>query len=304
MDKEIPFSDEESFDIIMNLYGKALYLPHGEYRFLSLRCVSMTEDALKPSSLIFLISNDRFWKIDVAGNIRFFQLDSASDFLQQIRSLIFSLRSAFVSFSDQVDLLEDQLLEGSSTRYFHSTWFFLKKEISVMERAFSRNITALNDFLLDYQLPKAEMKLAQSVLTHLNSDLRSSQGDLQKLDSAHQYMTALKAEKLNKNLYLLSLVSGVFLPLNLIVGFFGINTENLFFSGDPDGTWYVFAILAAIFILLITGLPVLQFIDHLILRKLIGRNDIYQKIQRKIGSLVNGSGDENEIKAQSKFSGK
>lgn len=286
MSPERPLLDEEMLDIIENLTGKAMYLQHGDYHFLSLRNLSLTKDSLHTTSIVFLIANKRFWKIKGKGTAELCRLGSVQEFLQQIKSLRLSLRSIFGKFSDQVDDLEDELLEGASTRYFHSTWFSLKKEISVIERTITRNVLALDDFLMDYQLPKGELRHMHSILAYFNSDLRSCQGDLQKLDSANQYVAALKSEKLNKNMYLLALVSGVFLPLNLIVGFFGMNTENLFFSGHPSGTWYVVIILAAVFAFLITGLPILYFLDQLILKRLIGRNDIYRKIQGKIGSFM------------------
>lgn len=43
-------------------------------------------------------------------------------------------------------------------------------------------------------------------------------------------MSAIKNEKMNQSLYFLSILSAIFLPLNLIVGFFGINTNDLFLA--------------------------------------------------------------------------
>ena len=41
---------------------------------------------------------------------------------------------------------------------------------------------------------------------------------------------------MNKNIYYLTLLSGVFLPLTLVSGFFGMNTGGLPFTEDADGT--------------------------------------------------------------------
>jgi magnesium transporter len=56
---------------------------------------------------------------------------------------------------------------------------------------------------------------------------------------------------MNRSIYLLTIVSAVFLPLNLVVGFFGMNTGSLPFTAD-GGTYAVVMILSSIS--LISGL--------------------------------------------------
>ena len=48
---------------------------------------------------------------------------------------------------------------------------------------------------------------------------------------------------MNRIIYVLTLLSGVFLPLNLIVGFFGMNTTSLPFTKIDGGTYNVILIL-------------------------------------------------------------
>ncbi|PLY09306.1 MAG: hypothetical protein C0626_09950 [Arcobacter sp.] len=44
---------------------------------------------------------------------------------------------------------------------------------------------------------------------------------------------------MNRTVYILTLLSGIFLPLNLIVGFFGMNTTSLPFTQGDGGTLLV-----------------------------------------------------------------
>lgn len=49
---------------------------------------------------------------------------------------------------------------------------------------------------------------------------------------------------MNRIVYILTLLSGIFLPLNLVVGFFGMNTSSLpFTQGYGGGTYSVVMIL-------------------------------------------------------------
>ena len=43
-------------------------------------------------------------------------------------------------------------------------------------------------------------------------------------------------EKMNKIMFILTIISAVFLPLTLVTGFFGMNTGGLPFVKDPNGT--------------------------------------------------------------------
>lgn len=72
-----------------------------------------------------------------------------------------------------------------------------------------------------------------------------------RLNELHLLMSSIKNEKINQSLYFLSILSAIFLPLNLIVGFFGMNTNDLFLSNVKNATWYVFAL---IYFILLSGL--------------------------------------------------
>ena len=65
-----------------------------------------------------------------------------------------------------------------------------------------------------------------------------------------------------------------------------MNTQNLFFNADPEGTNKVVIILLVLFISIIFLFPLLRFIEHYVLSKLLGRFNIYTKIIEEIRKIT------------------
>ncbi len=75
---------------------------------------------------------------------------------------------------------------------------------------------------------------------------------MKKLDNLYNFYKAKIDERMNKNIYYLTILSGIFLPLTLLTGFFGMNTGGLPFTENENGTLYVVIIsiiLEVIFLL-------------------------------------------------------
>jgi zinc transporter len=53
-------------------------------------------------------------------------------------------------------------------------------------------------------------------------------------------------EATNRNLYVLSIVTTIFLPMTLVTGIFGMNLGGLPEQQDPLGFWYGVAIMLAL----------------------------------------------------------
>ena len=79
----------------------------------------------------------------------------------------------------------------------------------------------------------------EDILEHLQRAYRNSGMLLEKLDALHNSYIVENNEQMNRTVYILTLLSGIFLPLNLIVGFFGMNTTSLPFTQGEGGTYLV-----------------------------------------------------------------
>ena len=83
----------------------------------------------------------------------------------------------------------------------------------------------------------AETGAAKSVVAECGAEL----------DDIYAHIQSVKNDKINRNIYILTLLSALFLPLNLITGFFGMNTNGMFLNGFKNGTAVVAGSMLALF---------------------------------------------------------
>ena len=66
-------------------------------------------------------------------------------------------------------------------------------------------------------------------------------------------------EKTNRNLYILTMFSAIFLPATLIASIWGMNVADMPFSGSPNGFWLVGGLIVAAFALVAIVLFLFRF---------------------------------------------
>lgn len=277
------FLSPQEKDSLEGADRKAIYLPGEDFQVLSLRSVELTSDGLGSAGLSFLIRGQQVFLVENLSRLTpvdwhdvFLKMNEQSDHLRQL----------LLVFAEQIDELEDVLFERKTPRHFLGTWFQLKKDLSAIDRAFTRNAVVLKDYLKkNAEFVGESLSQFHGLINHLETDRRTAGIDLSRLEAMFHYFTSLKSEKMNENIYLLAIVSGIFLPLNLVVGFFGINTQNLFFHDDPYGTFYVLWLISGLFGVLLLGLPTLRLIDRLVFKTVFGQNHLYRSIHRRINRL-------------------
>lgn len=194
-------------------------------------------------------------------------------------------------YINEVEKLEDLLYERSVPTVFMDIWFDVKKDLSRIERFLGRHSRALNN-LLSWNEKNANVVELELIDLQKNNQYQISnvQGGLSRLDHIHHYYSSIKNDKLNKNIYLLTLVSGIFLPLNLIVGFFGMNTKGLFFEHSDKGTEMVVYILGSILVFSILGQTLIKLVDRFVVRALLGRTMLYKNISSGLTKIEKSLG--------------
>ncbi|MEZ4741417.1 MAG: CorA family divalent cation transporter [Bdellovibrionota bacterium] len=275
--------DDEEIEKIQAFLGKAVYIDDDSLKMLSLRSAEFTQDGMQSSSLGFLFKDKKVYHLQDVDKI--FEIE-IEDFFSLVKQNGEYLRNILISFAEQIDDLEDWLFDRKTPRHFLNTWFRFRKDLASIDRAFSRNSIVLTQLasVPDLILEEFDDELT-NLISHLDSDRRNCITELSRLEAIFNHYNSLRSEKMNGNVYWLALISGVFLPLNLIVGFFGINTENLFFKDNPNGTLYVLWIIVAVFGVLLIGLPLLKLIDQTFFRKLLWRYNAYKSIHRRIHAV-------------------
>jgi magnesium transporter len=95
---------------------------------------------------------------------------------------------------------------------------------------------------------------------HLSRAVSFAKSGNQKLDYLYEFFRVKQDEKMNRVMFFLTIISGIFLPLSLVTGFFGMNTGGLPLVHDPYGT------IKAVVIALLLEVPFIGWL-YLALRR-------------------------------------
>lgn len=256
-----------------------------DYQILILRGFSINKDELVFHSRGFLITDKK--KVCEYVDRELQQCTLGIDKIDDLLEPIYQKNSQIIDeFILEIDRLEDSLFERNTSRIFMDNWFDLKKDLSRIERYYNRNQIVLQQFYKYYSsLDGFPNSGFQDLLQDVGYVLHNVGTQSARLEALYSYYGSLKNDKLNNNLYTLTVLSAIFLPLNLIVGFFGMNTENLFFKDNPHGTQYVLSILVGAFLLSFIGIPVIKLVDKYFLRFILGKSHIYRTVSNKVDKI-------------------
>lgn len=122
-----------------------------------------------------------------------------------------------------------------------TNWIDIKRDMLLIERILRRTSEMLLLMIQHYQETKDfPINHYIDMHEHMERILHSATHQLSKLDYLYNFYSARANDKMNKMIYILTIISAIFLPLNLLVGFFGMNTSGLpFTSSETGGTLYV-----------------------------------------------------------------
>ncbi len=174
----------------------------------------------------------------------------------KIDTLLDHLLKSFHAYQDQISDMEETLYEDTVKTDFMTQWLTLKRDILRIERIMIRTSTVMKD-MIDYYETEGNFPMNHYIDIHEHCEriVRSAALQLSKLDYLYNFYNTRTNEKMNRLIFLLTIISAVFLPLNLIVGFFGMNTSGLPFTEGADGTLSV--VVGLVLLVVITSLGVL-----------------------------------------------
>ena len=143
----------------------------------------------------------------------------------------------------EIAKMEDEIYEGKYKRI--KNWLLLKKELGVIERLIAHAELAFERFMKKFKDEIDEFAF-NDLKEHFSRILRLSVAGSEKLDYIYQFYRGAVDEKMNNVMFVLTILSAIFMPLTLVTGFFGMNTGGLPFVNDEFGTLKVI-ILTMIF---------------------------------------------------------
>ena len=154
-----------------------------------------------------------------------------------IDSWIDTLLVFFETYRENIVKMEEMLYGDSEPKNFMNQWLGLKRDILRIERILIKSSETSLELIKQYtNQPSFPKDHYADLHEHLDRVMRSATVQLSKLDYLYSFYNARTSEKMNKMVYILTIISAVFLPLNLVVGFFGMNTSGLPFAKGENGT--------------------------------------------------------------------
>lgn len=168
-----------------------------------------------------------------------------------IDPMIDALLKSFEKYRSMIIDMEELLYENQNINDFMANWMVLKRDMLLIQRILTRTSEMLLVMMHHYRDTTGfPMHHYTDLHEHMERIMNSATHQLSKLDYLYNFYGARANDKMNRMIYMLTIISAVFLPLNLLVGFFGMNTSGLpFTSPDQTGTVYAVSIMFSLIVL-------------------------------------------------------
>lgn len=240
---------------LQNDLHPSIFDENDAYDMLIVRLPVITEK-LEAISLGFIITKESSYLFNTV-NKRLEEMGSRFEGPhKKIDIILDKLLKSFHAYQDQISDMEERLYENTVKTDFMTQWLTLKRDILRIERIMHRTAAVMKDTINYYETDKSfPMNHYIDIHEHCERILRSATLQLSKLDYLYNFYNTRNNEKMNRLIFILTIISAVFLPLNLIVGFFGMNTSGLPFTKGADGTLSV--VVGLILLVVITSAGVL-----------------------------------------------
>jgi len=235
----------------------------GEGLFLILRCVNLNENS-DPEDMISI----RMWidphRIITLQKRNIKSIDSveksiieslapknAGEFLCLLLTNIFNKMEPILGSLDEVlDDVEEELIENP-TSDLRSQLSDIRKQAIIFRRYMVPQRDVLSN-LKTVNLKWISDTHKRQLQEHYNHNMRYVE-DLDAVRERAQIvkdeLTNLLADKMNKNMYILSVIAAIFLPLGFFTGLLGVNLAGIPGTQNPD-SFYIFSALLAIIVAL------------------------------------------------------
>jgi magnesium transporter len=236
--------DRFHFEDIRNELHPSAFFSHELYDMIIVRLPFFnTDKEIEYISKAFIITDENYYYYDkelkefqdVGGIKGFYKiLDNSVDKTMAIVNDYFAI----------IEKMEDKIYDGKGLKEFNKQWFINKNDLIRINRVVGKTAEVFQLIIRAYKKEDDYLEHHfEDINEHLNRAARNSAHLLEKLDSIYSFNLNQTNEQMNRIVYILTLLSGIFLPLNLIVGFFGMNTTSLPFTQESGGTINVILLL-------------------------------------------------------------
>lgn len=173
---------------------------------------------------------------------------NSGDFITQLTSRLFERMEPVMSdLDEQIDTIEERIIDHPDPDERQDITNIRKRAI-----LFRRYIAPQKDVMTHLRLSE-QIWIDNTHKRHLQESLDRVTRYVEDLDAIRERSQIVKDElanalsdRLNKNLYILSVISAIFLPLGFFTGLMGINIGGMPGVDNPDAFWIFSGILVAI----------------------------------------------------------
>ena len=241
---------------------------HDKYTFTELRIVDISKDNAKQDCVALYITKDLLLIIDVEdadGSTKEKFLKAINRYPSEtvsLEKLIFAFFDALISsdclyterIGNDLNELEENVFKDKTDDTFNLSLLKYKKKILSLHNYYEQ-ILDITEVLEENEkeiLNENELMYITNLtgkVTRLREDVDSLNSNVVHLQDAY---SSFMDSKLNRSMNLLTVITTVFFPLTIIVGWYGMNFESM-----PEFKWrfgYLFVIVLSITIVLICTL--------------------------------------------------
>ena len=169
---------------------------------------------------------------------------SSSEFLVELTYRITDrMDSVIYQIQDRTDFLEENLLDAADTK-FRNEILAIRRETIILKRYLSPQKEALNKLYNDKitwvnEYQKIEIRETNDQLMRHIEELETIRD---KVALIQEELANRLSEQLNKKMYILSIISAIFLPLSFLTGLLGINIGGIP-GAENENAFYIFSLI-------------------------------------------------------------
>jgi len=173
---------------------------------------------------------------------------NAGDFITQLTSRLFErMEPVFTELDELLDDAEERVMEAADTKY-RSQITDIRKQAIVFRRyiAPQRDVIAALRVSDPPWLSELHKRRLQESLDRVIRYIEDIDTIRERAQIVKDELTNALSDKMNKNLYLLSVIAAVFLPLGFLTGLLGINVGGVPGVDDPSAFWVFSGFLSVV----------------------------------------------------------
>ncbi|WP_024953837.1 CorA family divalent cation transporter [Sulfurospirillum arcachonense] len=244
---------------IENSLHPSMFKSNENYDLFIVRLPSLENTNLISQSYSYVFKEDICYFYDKKTK-KFIDLSNMQGLYEDLNDKINITMEITSNIYQAIENMEDDFYDSKDIKDFNQQWFSKKNDLLRINRLLNKVILEYKKFILNYKKEQSELEIHfEDLFEHLERTNRTTIHALEKLDALYNFYVSTNNEKMNKTVFILTVLSGIFLPLNLLVGFFGMNTTSLPFTKAEGGTY------AVIFILIFTSM--LSYVLYKTLKK-------------------------------------